>query len=60
MPEPRQPEPPIENVLDEFVPEWRDGELTGEEVVALFRERAAKEMDDLLDIYNALKGGDDD
>jgi hypothetical protein len=49
-------QPPIEDVLDEFVPEWRSGELSGEEVVALFRKRAAKEMDGYLDLLNALDG----
>jgi hypothetical protein len=49
-------EPPIEELLDEFVPEWREGELSGEEVVALFQERAAREMDGLLDTLNVLNG----
>lgn len=54
-----RPRPPIETVLDEFVPEWRNGELSGEEVVALFRERAGREMDSLLDLYNDLGGPDE-
>lgn len=56
---PMEPMPcdvPIEDVLDDLVPEWREGKLSPEEVVALCMERAAKELDTLMDIYNALGG----
>lgn len=53
-------DPPIEHIMDELVPEWREGNLSGEEVVALFQERAAKEMDRLLDLYNELGKDTDD
>lgn len=56
-------EPPIEDTLDELIPEWKaltikmkaEGK-TDEDVVAELRRRMNVQMDSLLDTYNNLKG----
>ena len=58
-------EPPIEEVLDELIPDWREiagamkqAGASDEEIVAAFRQRMHTEIDSLLDLYNSLGGTD--
>lgn len=56
-------EQPIEEVLDDILPEWRhltakmkaEG-ATEEEIVAELRRRMHVELDSLMDLYNDLGG----
>lgn len=59
-------DPPIEDVLDELVPDWREVTrkmkaegFPDEAVVAEFQRRMHQQIDSLLDFYNALGGGSD-
>lgn len=57
-------EPPIEEVLDDVLPGWRedaerlarDGS-SDEEIVAHFKEQMRVKLDGLLDLYNDLGQG---
>lgn len=54
-------EPPIEEVLDDILPDWREiaqrmaaEGYSHEEIVAEFQKRMSQELDSLLDFYNEL------
>lgn len=57
-------EPPIEEVLDDLIPDWREQAvqlaiegMEDEEIVAEFQRQMAVKVDGMLDLMNDLKGG---
>lgn len=57
------PEPPIEEILDELIPDWREQALklsengmSDDEITTEFQRQIKAQVDPLLDFYNDQKG----